>query len=202
MKALVLVMACVGLGLAGLPAVSACAETPSAPAPAALSPEKASRAREIDELYARLAVATDPDEAAGIVGAIGRAFVTSDSDTADLLMARGDAAMRQNEFEAGEAIFDALVKLDPDWAEGWNKRATLRYLAGDLEGSMADIAQTLKREPRHLGALSGMGMILEARGQREQALRVYERSLSIAPHWRGAEEPVARLKAALAGQSL
>jgi tetratricopeptide (TPR) repeat protein len=200
MKLRLLVIACVGLGFAGPAFAPARAETPSAPA--ALSPEKSSRAREIDELYARLAVATDPEEAGGIVGAIGRDFVNSDSDTANLLMARGIVAMQQQNYEAGEAILDSLVKLDPDWAEAWNKRATLRYLDGDIEGSMADIAQTLKREPRHLGALSGMGMIFEARGQRDQALKVYQRALSIAPHWRGAIDPVERLKAALAGESL
>jgi Tfp pilus assembly protein PilF len=67
---------------------------------------------------------------------------------------------------------------------------------------MADIAQTLKREPRHLGALMGMATILEARGKREEALHVYERAQAIAPHWRNVEEPIERLKAALAGQAL
>jgi tetratricopeptide (TPR) repeat protein len=198
MKARLLVV--IALGLAGFAPGPARPETLSATA--ALTPEKSARAKDIDELYARLAVAADPDEAAGIVGAIGRAFVTSDSDTANLLMTRGVAAMGESKYEIGEAIFDALVKLDPDWAEGWNKRATLRYLDGDVDGSMADIAETLKREPRHLGALAGMGMILESRGERDSALKVYERALSIAPHWQGAIEPVKRLKAALAGESL
>ncbi len=67
---------------------------------------------------------------------------------------------------------------------------------------MADIAETLKREPRHLGALMGMATILEARGKREEALQVYERALAIAPHWRNAEEPIERLKAELAGEEL
>ena len=67
---------------------------------------------------------------------------------------------------------------------------------------MADIAQTLKREPNHLGAVMGMATILEARGKREDALKVYERALTIAPHWRNAEEAADKLKAALAGSEL
>jgi hypothetical protein len=67
---------------------------------------------------------------------------------------------------------------------------------------MADIAQTLKREPNHLGALMGMGAILEARGKREDALKVYERARTIAPHWRNAEEAADKLKSALSGSGL
>ena len=71
----------------------------------------------------------------------------------------------------------STIALQPDWAEGWNARATTRYLDDDYKGSMADIAQTLKRDPKHLGALMGMGMILEAREKREDALKVYVRVL-------------------------
>ena len=94
------------------------------------------------------------------------------------------------------------IALQPDWAEGWNARATARYLDDDYNGSMADIAQTLKREPKHIGALMGMGMILEAREKREEALKIYERILEIAPHWKNAEEAADKLKKALAGSEL
>ena len=99
-------------------------------------------------------------------------------------------------------ILDKTVALLPDWAEGWNARATLRYLDDDYDGSMADIAETLKREPRHLGALLGMSHILEARDKKEQALAVCERALVIAPHWRNAEAIAERLRAAIAGEEL
>ena len=99
-------------------------------------------------------------------------------------------------------ILDQTVALLPDWAEGWNARATVRYLDDDYNGSMADIAQTLKRDPNHLGALMGMAAILEARGKKEDALKVYERALAIAPHWRNAKEAADKLKAAIAGQEL
>ena len=78
----------------------------------------------------------------------------------------------------------------------------MRYLDGDFDGSMADIAETLKREPRHLGALLGMATILQSRDRDDEALKVYERVLAIAPHWKSAEEAADKLKAKIAGESL
>ena len=154
------------------------------------------------DLYARLAAAKDPDETAGIITLLLHAYAESGSDTGDLLLRRARQAIGQQEYPDALKILDATIALLPDWAEGWNARATARYLDDDYNGSMADIAQTLKREPRHLGALMGMAAILEARGKKEDALKVYERALAIAPHWRNAEEAADRLKAALAGEEL
>jgi len=105
-------------------------------------------------------------------------------------------------FEVALALLDKLVELQPDWAEAWNKRATVRYLVDDYEGSMADIAHVLKLEPRHFGALSGMGMILERRGFREDALRAYRRALAIAPHLDSLRNSVDRLTKSVEGQDL
>jgi tetratricopeptide (TPR) repeat protein len=154
------------------------------------------------DLYARLAAAKDADETAGIITLLLHAYAESGSDTADLLLRRARQAIGAEEYPDALKILDATIALEPDWAEGWNARATARYLADDYDGSMADIAQTLKREPRHLGALMGMAAILEARGKKEDALKVYERALAIAPHWRNAEEAAGRIKAALAGDEL
>jgi len=165
--------------------------------PAPQTPEEA-RA----DLYARLAAAKDADETAGIITLLLRAYAESGSDTADLLLRRARQAISAEEYPDAFKILDATIALQPDWAEVWNARATARYLDDDYDGSMADIAQTLKREPRHLGALMGMATILEARGKTEEALKVYERALAIAPHWRNAEEAADRLKAQLAGSEL
>ncbi len=154
------------------------------------------------DLYARLAAAKDADETAGIITLLLRAYAESGSDTGDLLLRRARQAIGAEEYPDALKILDATIALLPDWAEGWNARATARYLDDDYDGSMADIAQTLKREPRHLGALMGMGTILEARGKTEDALKVYERALAIAPHWRNAREAADRLKASLAGNEL
>jgi tetratricopeptide (TPR) repeat protein len=154
------------------------------------------------DLYARLAAAKDADETAGIITLLLHAYAESGSDTGDLLLRRARQAIGAEEYSDALKILDATIALLPDWAEGWNARATARYLDDDYDGSMADIAQTLKREPRHLGALMGMAAILEARGKKEDALKVYERALAIAPHWRNAQEAADRLKATLSGDEL
>lgn len=159
-------------------------------------------AEERADLYTRLAAAKDADETSGIITRLLHNYSESGSDTADLLLRRARQAIGVENYSDALKILDATIALDPDWAEGWNARATARYLDDDYKGSMADIAQTLKREPKHLGALMGMGMILEAREKREEALKVYERVLEIAPHWRNAQEAADKLKAALAGSEL
>jgi len=194
--------------LLGLTA-SAVAQTPPsattpAPAttPAVLAPVAQTPRQQLDALFARLASSQDSDETAGIVAAIDRLHLQSGSDTGDLLMSRAVATMESGNYPVSLSLLDAIVGLQPVWAEGWNKRATARYLAGDARGAVADIAQTLSRDPRHLGALAGLGMILEDTGQRAQALRAYERCLAMAPQWRPIVEAAARLKEALAGQPL
>ena len=159
-------------------------------------------AEERAELYTRLAASKDADETSGIITRLLHNYSESGSDTADLLLKRARQAIGVENYADALKILDSTIALQPDWAEGWNARATARYLDDDYKGSMADIAQTLKREPKHLGALMGMGMILEAREKREDALKVYERVLEIAPHWRNAQEAADKLKAALAGSEL
>jgi tetratricopeptide (TPR) repeat protein len=181
-------------------------ENPAEPAPQTkpetkeAPPQTPAEARA--DLYARLVASTDADETEGLVGLLIGTYAQSGSDTGDLLLQRARKAMGEKEYDAAEKILDSTVALLPDWAEGWNARATLRYLDDDYDGSMADIAEVLKREPRHLGALLGMSHILEARDKKEQALKVCERVLAIAPHWRSAEKTADRLKAAIAGEEL
>jgi tetratricopeptide (TPR) repeat protein len=181
-----------------VPAYADDAPPPEAPSRA---PDK-TPTQQAAELFDRLARTQDPDEAAGIVSAIDRLWLESGSDTSDLLMSRALQAMQGKNYELALEVLDAVVDLQPGWAEGWNKRATVRFLVGDTKGSRADIAETLKREPRHLGALAGLGAILEEAGQREEALRAYERGLEIAPYFRPMQDAVERLKAAMAGQTL
>jgi tetratricopeptide (TPR) repeat protein len=165
-------------------------------------PPPKTAAEERADLYARLAASKDADETGGIIARLLHSYSESGSDTADLLLRRARQAIGVEKYSDALKILDQTIALLPDWAEGWNARATARYLDDDYNGSMADIAQTLKREPNHLGALMGMGMILEARDKRADALKVYERVLEIAPHWRNAQEAADKLKAALAGSEL
>ena len=176
---------------------------PASPAPQAKQDQPPKTpAEERADLYARLAASKDADETAGIITLLLHSYSESGSDTGDLLLQRARHAIGVEQYSDALKILDQTIALVPDWAEGWNARATARYLDDDYNGSMADIAQTLKREPNHLGALMGMGAILEARGKREDALKVYERALTIAPHWRNAKEAADKLKSALSGSEL
>jgi tetratricopeptide (TPR) repeat protein len=207
-KSLFVSLAVMGL-LAGASAWGADVQAPPQAAPgdpAAQTKPDAPRpktpAEERADLYARLAASKDPDETSGLISRLLHLYSESGSDTGDLLLERARHAIGVEQYAAALKILDQTVALLPDWAEGWNARATARYLDDDYNGSMADIAETLKREPNHLGALMGMAAILQARGKREDALKVYQRALAIAPHWRNAEEAADKLKAALAGQEL
>jgi tetratricopeptide (TPR) repeat protein len=177
---------------------------PASPAPQTKQVEPAAKtpAEERADLYARLAASKDADETEGIITLLLHSYSESGSDTGDLLLQRARHAIGIEQYQDALKILDQTIALLPDWAEGWNARATVRYLDDDYNGSMADVAQTLKREPNHLGALMGMGAILEARGKREDALKVYERALTIAPHWRNAKEAADKLKSALSGSEL
>ena len=166
-----------------------------------LPPEEA-RKQKLDDLFTRLATSRDNDETSGLIAAIDGTLLQSGSDTDDYLMARAIAAMETKNLDASLALLDQLVEIAPDWPEAWNKRATVRFMNGDQSGSMADIAQTIQREPRHFGALAGMGMILEQRGFRASALRAWRRVLEIAPQMAPAKAAVERLEAAERGQGL
>ena len=155
-----------------------------------------------DELYDRLANAKDADEAEGVVSRLILFYGRSGSDTVDLLLERSRKAMAAEDVHAAGQLLDAAIEFQPDEAAPWNARATFRFLTDDYEGSMADIAQTLKREPRHLGALMGMASILAARDKKTDALAIYERITAIAPKWTRAKEARDKLKAELAGRAL
>ncbi len=171
----------------------------------ALAPQRplaAVRKQTLDDLYVKLAAAQDEEEANGLAGLIGAIWMRTTSGTAELLMTRAMAATTTNNYPLALQILDQLVVLQPGWAEAWNKRATVRYLAGDLDGSMADVDRVLKLEPRHFGALDGLATILESTGFRKRALEVYRRTLAVYPHQSAVEKAVQRLKLEVEGQGI
>jgi tetratricopeptide (TPR) repeat protein len=143
--------------------------------------QPAGRQKILDELFDRLARAPDELEAKGIAGAIERVWMHSGSDTANLLMGRAVQAMHLKDFGLSQQLLGSVVEIEPDWAEGWNQRATARYLMGDDRGAMQDLAHVLALEPRHFAALAGMGFILRRRGFAKEALRVFRRSFELNP---------------------
>jgi tetratricopeptide (TPR) repeat protein len=110
------------------------------------------------------------------------------------LLREGIEAMERQDFQEADGKFSRLIRLAPDFAEGWNKRATLRYVVKDYEGSIADCGETLARNPNHFGALSGQGLCHMALGQYREAAELFRRTLAVHPHLESARE---NLRAAL-----
>ncbi len=160
------------------------------------------RRHTLDDLYGKLAAASDADEAKGLATLIANIWMRSGSDTANLLMQRAAKAQATNAYPVALDLLGKVVELQPNWAEAWNRRATVRFLAGDLDGSMADVEHVLKLEPKHFGALQGMGMILQRTGFDKQALEVYRRALAIYPHQPELKETIDKLTLQVEGQGI
>ena len=105
----------------------------------------------------------------------------------DRLMARGVEEMQAGNNKAAIATFSQVVKKKPDFAEGWNKRATAYYLVGEFKRSIADCDQVLKRNPRHFGALSGLGQIYYRLDDWEKSIEWYRKALEVNPNMSGVE---------------
>jgi tetratricopeptide (TPR) repeat protein len=154
------------------------------------------------ELFDRLAVVDDDREGELIQAAIWTLWLNSGDPRIDTLMMRGMTAIDANDFPAAEKIFTEMVEKKPKFAEGWNKRATVRYLAHNYEGSLADIAKTLELEPRHFGALSGLGMVNMALGRDEAALAAFKRAFALYPNLPGAQEQMRELEEQIHGKRI
>jgi tetratricopeptide (TPR) repeat protein len=112
----------------------------------------------------------------------------------DALMARGVEQMQAGRHAEAIAVFSRVISGKPDFAEAWNKRATVYYLAGEHRKSLADCEEVLKRNPRHFGALSGAGMVNIALEQYEEAQRWFRRALEVNPNMVGVELELLRLE--------
>ncbi len=112
----------------------------------------------------------------------------------DALMARGVEEMQAGRHAEAIAVFSRVISGKPDFAEAWNKRATVYYLAGEHRKSLADCEEVLKRNPRHFGALSGAGMVNIALEQYEEAQRWFRRALEVNPNMVGVELELLRLE--------
>lgn len=150
------------------------------------------REARLEVLFQRLAAAeTGAHER--IEQEILRVFATSTSDTANLLIERGRKAL--GEEDATRAIAHAGAAIDhfPDFAEAWNLRATAFFTLGRHGQSLADIEQVLAREPRHFGALTGLGVILEGMGRDADALAAYREAARWNPHMERVNDAIERL---------
>jgi tetratricopeptide (TPR) repeat protein len=156
----------------------------------------------IDRLFDALKVAPDDASAKFIENRIWARWMATDSDTATLLMSRVKIAVDAKDTALGIKLLTAIIEIRPDYLEAWNRRATLYYQQKDFEHSLDDIAEVLKREPRHFGALSGMGMIFQEIGDDKSALAAFRRALAIDPHLEHIPELVKQLTEKVEGREI
>jgi len=149
-----------------------------------------------------LSEARSAADAAPIEARIWELWTSSGEAAIDQLMALGLAALAVRDYPAALAAFGDITEQKSDFAEGWNKRATVHYLMGDYQRSTEDIEHVLALEPRHFGALSGLGLIALAIGEPEQALEAFETALMIHPHMAGADTHIRALRDKLKGRGI
>ena len=166
---------------------------PAKPAPILTHAEK------LNSLFLDLRKAKSQTVAESLAKRIWEEWFRSGSASIDLLMLWSNEAMESRNFPVALDFLDQVVVLKPDFAEGWNRRATLHFMMNNFAKSMVDIERTLELEPRHFGALSGMGQIFLALDRKELALRAFERALDVYPMMRDVQKQVGDLADELAG---
>jgi tetratricopeptide (TPR) repeat protein len=153
-------------------------------------------------LFDQLKAAPDIAAAAAVEARIWDIWLEANDKAIDALMTEGNDAMEAQKFGTALAKFNAIIQQRPDFAEGWNKRATVYYLMGDYTHSLADIDHTLELEPRHIGALSGLGLVNLRMEREEAAADAFERVLNIDPHSVSAKNNLAIVKDILKRKSI
>jgi tetratricopeptide (TPR) repeat protein len=171
-------------------------------APSKLPKVGADRSRGLDFLLGALKAAPDEASARHVEARIWALWLQTPSDTAALLMTRAKAAMDAENIDVALKLLDAVVKLRPDYVEGWNRRATIYYLKNDYAHSLADIEHVLILEPRHFGALAGLGMIMQDLGDDKRALDAFRKALAINPHLEKVPDLVKQLTEKVEGRDI
>jgi tetratricopeptide (TPR) repeat protein len=171
-------------------------------APAKLPKVPADKTRGLDFLFGALKAAPDEASAKHVEARIWAIWLQTPSDTTALLMTRAKAAMDAQNPDVAIKLLDSVVKLHPEYIEGWNRRATLYYLKNDYAHSLADIKQVLAREPRHFGALAGLGMIMQDLGDEKRALDAFREALAVNPHLEKVPELVKTLSEKVEGRDI
>ena len=191
------------LGLAqDLRAIPPKAQKKPPEAPGKLPKVGADKSRGLDFLFGALKAAPDEASAKHVEARIWALWTQTPSDTTALLMLRAKAAMDAQQMDVALKLLDAVVKLRPDYVEGWNRRATLYYLRNDYTHSLQDIEQVLVREPRHFGALAGLGMIMQELGDEKRALEAFRKALAVNPYLEKVPELVKTLTEKVEGRDI
>lgn len=160
------------------------------------------RAERLDKLFADLKRERNEKAAERIANQIYMVWNDSGSASVDLMMQWAQKAIQEQKFDVAMDFLDEVVTLQPNFVEGWNRRATVNFLTKNYAKSMADIDKVLELEPRHFGAISGLAQIMADTGRKEQALKAWQRVLDLYPMLRNAQQQVSTLSEELAGESI
>lgn len=158
--------------------------------------------KRLDVLFERLKTTESEEEAAVLTSMVWAIWIESGDETVNAFMAIGIEAMSRRNLDEAVAAFTKVIEADSGFAEGWNKRATVYYLMGEYPASIRDVERTLALEPRHFGALSGLGLIYLALGDGWAALRAFEAALKVNPHLTSARFHVEELRKYLRGKPI
>jgi tetratricopeptide (TPR) repeat protein len=160
------------------------------------------KAQNLDRLFEALKVAPDDESAKYVENRIWAIWLGSTSDTANLLMTRAKTAADGQDYDLAIKLLNAVIDLKPDFVEAWNRRATVYYTKKDFGRALTNIREVLAREPRHFGALSGLGIILQELGDEKHALEVFRRALAIHPHLERVPDLVKKLTDKVDGRDI
>lgn len=161
---------------------------------------RAGPTRSLDFLFGALKAAPDEDSAKTIENRIWAKWLASGSDTVNLLMNRTKAAVEANDLDLAIRLLDAVIELRPKYVEAWNRRATVFFLKKDYASSLSDLRKVLSLEPRHFGALVGLGMIMQDIGDDKHALEAYRRAVEVYPRLKGMNEKIKSLSEKVEGR--
>jgi tetratricopeptide (TPR) repeat protein len=180
------------------PAFAATEAPPGEVAPPFAMPSAApdlARSARLDELFAELQHAPTRTAAKEVELSILAEWHRSGDAEVDKMFTAALMAMNLRAFGTAIAILDKIVEARPDFAEGWNKRATVYYYVNEYDRSLADIERTLALEPRHFGALAGLGMIMQDTGNIPGAIAAFEEAVAVNPTLTNLQEAIEQLKA-------
>jgi tetratricopeptide (TPR) repeat protein len=163
---------------------------------------KGERNRNIDFLFGALKAAPDDSSAKAVEDRIWAVWTSAGNETTNLLMSRAKKAADDKDYDLAIRMLSSIIEIKPDFTEAWNRRATVYFLKKDYVNSMADIGKVLAREPRHFGALSGLGLIMQDIGDDKHALDAYRKALEIYPRLKGMDEKIKALKEKVEGRDI
>lgn len=156
----------------------------------------------LDPLFERLKSASNANESRAVEAQIWQLWTKSEDSATDSLMRLALNAMEANDMRGAFVLLDAITTQNPTFAEGWNKRATVLYSLGALDEAASAALKTLELEPRHFGALSGLGLIRMNKGQDPEALKAFEDALKLAPNLGGVKSNIEALRKKIAKSAI